>query len=210
MNELLGSKIFQPYINELGVFSHQFRLQGCDFINLDTANAFYPPSAGERGKLLSDMRRRMSDSLASQQHQSKFAFSHKPIEDMRVGEDHNISGVGEAEWFKEQFKELAVSHFMCGHVHHRFENDLDGVLQLTAGEGLSHEDLYQNKDISSMLVVQKEPGFAAQHEWKSLDMPIESYANPVHIKYLKRKSVPVDLKPYLEKYPNLKLFKGKA
>jgi len=193
-------KIFQPYIEELGVFSHSFNLQGTDFINLDSANDFFPPSAGQRGDLINSF----GKPLASE---SRYVFTHRPLKDMRPDDDHHINGRGEGEWLKERFADIGVSHYFCGHVHHKFETDLDGLLQLNAGQGLGYEDLLaeQPGSISEIVVVQKERGLTASHTWKSLNLPVEYYANPVIGRYLRKENPTIDLELFKKHYPNLKV-----
>ena len=196
-----SGKIFQPYINELGVFSHRFQLHDSQFINIDTANDFFPPSAGQRGDVIKSMV--SGESLGGVAPTEHFAFSHRPLKDMRPGDDHHINGVGEREWLQKVFKQVGLKYYFCGHVHHKFETDLDGVLQLNAGQGLGHEDLLANRSISEICLVQKERGLAASHTWKELQMPVEYYRNAVHINYMRRKGV--DMSPILPRYPNLNI-----
>jgi len=58
-----------------------------------------------------------------------------------------------------------------GHVHQSDERDLNGIRQLTVGEGLGHEDIVHKQQVSKLIVGQVERGNKVNYTWHSLDMP---------------------------------------
>lgn len=175
-------KIFQPYLDYLGIFSHAFQLGNTRFVNIDSANDFFPPWAGQRGQLV--------ETLASQptnKEQETLAFSHRPLRDYRAGEDHAINGVFEADWLHRQLLAANTSHFFAGHIHDKHELDHQGLNQVIAGQGLGHQDLLMGKNVSEFVLADISQGKKMDYSWQPLVMPAALHCNSVHLRYLKNK-----------------------
>lgn len=181
-----NGKIFQPYLDYLGVFNHAFKLGDVRFVNIDSANDFFPPWAGQRGQLMEALAE--PSVIQAQNIQETIVFSHRPLVDYRDGEDHGINGVHEAKWLHKQFLKAQVSLFFAGHIHDRHELDHQGVLQVIAGQGLGHQDLLLGRKVSEFVLADVIKGQKVQHTWQGLIMPTKLHCNSVHLKYLRKKS----------------------
>jgi len=179
-----SGKIFQPYLDYLGVFNHAFQLGDVRFVNFDSANDFFPPWAGQRGNLIDALTQ--ESIIQTQGIQETVAFSHRPLVDYRIGEDHAINGVHEAKWLHEQLLKAQTSHFFAGHIHDRHELDHQGLLQIIAGQGLGHQDLLAGKKVSEFVLADVNKGEKLQYSWQGLIMPTKLHCNSVHLRYLKK------------------------
>ena len=179
-----NGQIFQPYLDYLGVFNHAFKLGDVRFVNLDSANDFFPPWAGQRGELM----KAIADPaiIQSLNIQETVVFSHRPMIDYRLGEDHAINGILEERWLHKQFLKAGVSHFLAGHIHDRHELDHQGVLQVIAGQGLGHQDLLLGRKVSEFVMADVIKGRKTQYSWQSLIMPTRLHCNSIHLKYLRK------------------------
>ena len=178
-------KIFQPYLDYIGVFSHAFQLGEVRFLNVDSANDFFPPWAGQRGRLLEALAESNQTDQQEQGVRETIAFTHRPLKDFRDGEDHDINGVHEAKWLHKKLLEAGTTHFFAGHVHDRHELDHEGLLQIIAGQGLAHQDLLLHKPVSEFVLGQVTTGQAVSYTWQPLLMPVSWHCNSVHLRYLR-------------------------
>ena len=191
-----SGKIFQPYLDYLGAFNHAFQLGDIRFVNLDSANDFFPPWAGQRGQLIETL---TQESIIQKQNiQETIAFSHRPLTDYREGEDHAINGIFEEKWLHKQLIKAQVSHFFAGHVHDRHELDHQGVLQVIAGQGLGHQDLLLGKKVSEFILADVIKGQKLQYSWADLIMPTKLHCNSVHLKYLRKNNRSDLLETYIK------------
>ena len=165
--------VYKRFLNELGPMNHAFELGGTRFINIDTAADFFPANAGNRGKLAQQLHQ------SEKRYDDQLFFTHKPIQDPRVGQDHSINE-REINWLKEQMSSIGCSTLFNGHVHHSDERDLEGIHQWTVGEGLGHEDLVHRKQVSKLVVGKVERGKKVSYSWHALDMPWALHQSHTH------------------------------
>jgi len=166
--------VYQRFLNELGPMNHAFELGGIRFINMDTAADFFPAGSGNRGKLADLLAR------SKQAYDDQLFFTHKPMEDPREGEDHGIGSASEIKWLRKQMSILNCNTLFNGHVHQSDERDLNGIRQLTVGEGLGHEDIVHKQQVSKLIVGQVERGNKVNYTWHSLDMPWSLHQSHTH------------------------------
>jgi len=157
--------IYQHFLDNIGPMNHSFSVAGTRFVNVDTAVNFLPASGGQRGRLFDYLRQ------DTKNYDDNVFFTHRPFVDIRPGQDHTISGIGEMDWLATQIKGCGRSHFLCGHVHRSGETDYKGLRQYTAGEGLGFEDIVHQKQVSKLLLGTVELGQPATYKWHHLDMP---------------------------------------
>ncbi|MGH1541735.1 MAG: metallophosphoesterase family protein [Arenicella sp.] len=176
-----NGKIYHTFLEEIGVFNNIFQLGDVQFLNMDSANDFFPPWAGQRGALIQKLieRRESGQSTATE----TVAFTHRPLADFRIGEDHDINGVHEAQWLTEKLFQAGVGHFFAGHVHDNHSMDYRGIQQVIAGQGLGHKDLLAGKQISEILLVDAVKGQELHYDWQQLAMPWDHHCSTVYQHY---------------------------
>lgn len=187
-----GGLIYQQFLQKLGPMNHSFVVAGTRFINIDTAVNFFPAYAGNRG----DLMRAITSS--SKQVDDHVVFTHKPFFDTRIGEDHDISGIGEKNWLYNAMHSIEAKNLLCGHVHLSSEYDHKGIYQWIAGEGLGHEDLVHQAQVSKILIGKVNNELAVNYEWQNLNMPWEMHQSHTHEKKLKDYGNMEQLEWYLE------------
>ncbi len=166
--------VYERFINELGPMNNAFELGGTRFINMDTGADFFPASGGNRGELA----RLLGASETA--FDDQLLFTHKPMQDPREGKDHVIGSASEINWLREQMDLLGCNTLFNGHVHHSDEQDLQGIHQWTAGEGLGHEDLVHKRRVSKLVIGRVERGKKVVYSWQALDMPWSLHQSHTH------------------------------
>lgn len=171
-------KIFQPFLDSIGQFNHTFELGALRVVNYDTANDFFPPWAGQRGKMLGQLEKYPQG--VSGKVKETIAFTHRPLQDSRPGEDHDVNGVKEAEWLMQKLNKLGVSKLLAGHVHIKSELDVEGIHQYIAGQGMGAQDLILKDSVAEMLLFDITESGLTQADWRFLDMPLDLHCNTRH------------------------------
>jgi len=185
--------IYDQFLNHIGPLNHSFTLADTRFVNLDTAADFFPAHSGNRGRLVKQL---LKDQTA---YSDTVVFTHRVVKDPRPNEDHDIGGIGEIDWLCRSIKQLGGNTLLTGHVHRSAELKYKGVRQLTAGEGLGHEDIVHQKQVSKILMGSVRSGQKVEYQWHELIMPWLSHQSPTHrIKLIKNKHY-----KQLEWYKNL-------
>jgi len=188
--------IYQQFLDQIGPQNHSFLIANTRFINLDTAVNFFPAYAGNRGRLAQEIK---SYSSHTNNH---LVFTHKPFIDSREGKDHDISGIGEKTWLKEFMNTIEAKNLLCGHVHQSSERDYEGIHQWTAGEGLGHEDLVHQKQISQILIGNISNNKDVTYKWHDLNMPWAMHQSHTHEKKLLKSNNIEQLNWYLKTIKN--------
>lgn len=170
--------IYQSFLEQLGPMNNAFNFNGVRFVNIDTAADFFPASAGNRGN--------MFDLLGRSPTSKQVFFTHRPFKDPRPGHDHVIGGVNEIPWLAKSIKQAGGGHLLAGHVHHSTELDFDGIRQYTVGEGLGHEDIVLQRQVSKILIGTIEKQQPVNFEWVELNMPWSLHTSHTHLLKLKK------------------------
>ena len=171
--------IYDKFISQIGPMNHAFELAGIRFINVDTAVDFWPANAGNRGALFSSL------ANAEPFDGEQIIFTHRPLKDPTLDDDHEIHGIGEVDWLVRQSHKLGIGTVLTGHVHHSAELDYEGLRQITVGEGLGYENLVSQKPVAKIMMVSVEPHKKLVHKWVDLNMPWSEHQSPTHLNKLK-------------------------
>ena len=171
--------IYDKFISQIGPMNHAFELSGTRFINIDTAVDFWPAHVGHRGALFTAL------SKAEPFKGDQIIFTHRPLQDPNPDDTHEIHGVGEVDWLVKQCHKLGVGTFINGHVHQSAEFDVQGLRQITVGEGLGYENLLSQKPVAKIMMATVEPHKKLAHRWVDLNMPWSEHQNPTHLIKLK-------------------------
>ena len=176
--------VYQPFLNEIGPLNNSFSIGQTRFANIDTAASFFPYSGGQRGRLIEELIN------SDQTYSDTVVFTHRPLHDPRPKEElgpngaHDIGNNGERDWLYESFKKCNVNTILCGHIHifdHSKYKEIDNII---AGQGLGHQDLLVNKDVSKMVVGQVSQNGKVHYEFAPLAMPLGSHCHP-HVREVK-------------------------
>lgn len=156
--------IYPKFREQLSPLNHSVNLFGTQFINLDTAADFFPVDGGLRGGFV--------DTLLQDQRQfdERIVFTHRPLKDAREGHDHVVGSIGEVDWLKQLCSNLGVETYLNGHVHLTAENDVDGLRQLTVGEGLAFNDILAKRPVGKILMIDVKQGEKPDLNFKALNM----------------------------------------
>jgi predicted phosphodiesterase/uncharacterized protein (UPF0333 family) len=157
--------IYPRFRDQLGPLNHTINLLGTQLINLDTAADFFPVDSGRRGAFVSAL---LTD---QNQYDERLIMTHRPIKDARQGHDHVVGSIGEIDWLKQLCQDLGVANYINGHVHMTAENDIEGLRQLTVGEGLSFNDLLIKKPVAQMLMINIKQGEKPELKFERMHMP---------------------------------------
>ncbi|MBT8115173.1 MAG: metallophosphoesterase [Arenicella sp.] len=166
--------VYENFRQCIGPMNNTFTIANTRFVNLDSAANFFPPYAGNRGALVSRLKK------ANKDYSDQLLFTHKPFVDTRPGKDHNLSGMGEIDWLASTMQELGVNNMACGHVHRSSEIDFFGIKQWTAGEGLGYEDFRNKKQTAEILIGEAQAGEKIKFHWQPLLMPWKFHTSPTH------------------------------
>lgn len=172
--------IFEPFLEQLGVFNNVFELGGVRFVNLDTATDFFPPWAGVRGQMVKDLVETVASEQLSNSAKQTVIFTHRPLVEFRTGSHHDVNGIYEERWLTKQFLRSNTALFVAGHVHDRIETDWQGLSHVIAGQGLGHQDLLLGRLVSQMLVGDVIDGQPLATSWQPLNMPWENHCSDEH------------------------------
>lgn len=150
-------RIFKQYYGPLNSY---FTLGGVEFLNLDTAADTVPASGGRRGEMLERVRAARAGSNVP-----LLVFTHRPLEDPRTfdapeADPHALNRAAEAEWLREQIKELGAVALLAGHIHESHDYEHEGLRTLIAGEGLGNRT-----PEPKLLVGSYAPGGPIEFEW---------------------------------------------
>jgi len=111
-------------------------------------------------------------------------FTHRPLEDPRpeneLGKNgaHDIGSTGERDWLYESFKKCHVSTILCGHIHIFNRSTFKGIDSIIVGQGLGHQDLLANEDVSKIAIGHVSKNGKVNYEFAPLEMPIGSHCHP--------------------------------
>ncbi len=170
--------IYDQFRSQIGPMNHAFTLAGTRFVNIDTAADFFPVNSGHRAKLFNQL------SETPTEHQ--VFFTHRPLKDPRPNYDHNVGSINEIPWLEQSMAQCGGGPLLAGHVHHCSELETRNVRQITAGEGLGHEDIVLRRQTSQILIGTLERGQQTQFTWAPLNMPWQAHQSHTHLKKLKR------------------------
>ncbi len=193
-----GGLIYDKFLSQIGPMNQVFELAGTRFINIDTAVDFLPAYSGHRGALFNSLMK------AEPFNGEQIIFTHRPLQDPKPHDDHEIHGLGEVDWLVRQSHKLGVSTFLCGHVHHSAELEYQGLRQITVGEGLGYEDLVLQKPVAKIMMASVEPHKKLVHRWVDLNMPWSEHQNPIHLRQLKSGNLQRQLEWFMQLQKNMK------
>ena len=183
--------VYKKFRQQLGPMNNSFVVANTRFVNIDSAANFFPPYAGNRGALITQLR------SSDEQFSDQLFFTHKPFVDTRDGHHHNMSGLGEIDWVQQAMSDLGVNHLLCGHVHRSSGIEVNGIQQWTAGEGLGFEDIRAQKQVASILVGEASATSKLNFRWQPLEMPWADHTSPTHLKKLRKQGLTKQLEWYL-------------
>jgi len=166
-----SGKIFQPFLDSIGRFNHMFELGSLRAINIDSANAFFPPWAGERAKLLKEIELMPKEGVSGKV-KNTVVYTHKPLSGRR-----HVGGVYADEWLNKRLHTLGVTHAFGGHLHEKVELDVGDIKQYVAGQGLGSQDLLLKKNVAEILLFDVSEKGLSKADWRPLDMPFEMHCN---------------------------------
>jgi len=190
--------IYDKFISQIGPMNHAFELAGIRFINVDTAVDFWPANSGYRGALFASL------ANAEPFDGEQIIFTHRPLKDPTLDDDHEIHGIGEVDWLVRQSHKLGIGTVLTGHVHHSAELDYEGLRQITVGEGLGYENLVSQKPVAKIMMVSVEPHKKLVYKWVDLSMPWSEHQNPTHLNKLKSDRLDRQVEWFAELQKNMK------
>jgi len=164
--------IYQQFLNEIGPFNNTFAIGKTRYANIDTAASFLPYSSGKRGQLFKEM----GDDSTNYTH--TVAFTHKPLHDPAGDSDHDIGSIGERDWLIGALKSVNTSSLLSGHIHIYNRQTFKGIDNIIVGQGLGHQDILTNNDISKMAIGQVDRDGSVTYKFANLAMPMEMHCHP--------------------------------
>lgn len=164
--------IYQQFLNEIGPFNNAFTIGKTRYANIDTAASFLPFSSGKRGQLF--------DLMASDpnRYTDTVAFTHKPLCDPAGESDHDIGNRRERDWLISALKNVGAKSLLSGHIHIFNRTDFKGIDNIIVGQGLGHQDIMANQDISKMAIGQVDSDGSVSYRFANLAMPMELHCHP--------------------------------
>lgn len=163
--------IYGSFLDEIGPLNHAFSIGKTRFVNIDTAAATIPVSAGQRGTLI-DALSQPSDFIDT------VAFTHRPLHDPLPDSDHDIGLESERDWLVDSLKKIGAKTLLSGHIHIYDRSDFMGIDNIIAGQGLGHQDLIVNRDYSKMIIGSVSADGLVSYSSAALAMPMEIHCHP--------------------------------
>mgnify|MGYP000917563293 FL=1 len=154
----------------IGPLNNEFTLGGIRFLNIDTANDFFPASSGHRGNFIQQLK--IKDNV-----RDTVAFTHRPMADPRPGDEHDIGGAGQIPWLASHLNRLNCKTLLAGHIHSKLEIEHEGIYNYIAGQGLAIEDVIAEKSVAEILLGDVAPNQKVQFHWAPLLMPFNQSRN---------------------------------
>ncbi len=163
----------QKFTQHIGPLNSTFTLGGVQFVNLDTAADHWPPYRGARARLLQQLPV-VADGGPINEY---VVYTHRPLADPDPVRDHDINGLGEADWLRERLLGLGVQKLLVGHIHIKEEYDDGGLHTYITGQGLAHADLIVGEPLAEILIGDVENGRPVQYRWEPLNMPVDAHCS---------------------------------
>jgi hypothetical protein len=154
----------------IGPLNNEFTLGGIRFLNIDTANDFFPASSGHRGTFIQHLQ-------IKENVRDTVAFTHRPMADPRPGNKHDIGGAGQIPWLASHLNRLNCTTLLAGHIHSKLETEHEGIYNYIAGQGLAIEDVIAEKSVAEILIGNVAPNQKVQFHWAPLLMPFDQSRN---------------------------------
>ena len=175
--------IYQPFLQKIGPLNSLFSIGKTRFANLDTAASVYPYHKGQRGKVITQMIANKDEFIDT------VAFTHCPLYDPLVSDanpdPHDIGSEGERDWLISVLKRSNSTSLLSGHIHIYSREKFKGIDNIIAGQGLGHQDIMMNQDVSKMAIGQVNQDGKVTYEVAPLAMPMEMHCHP-HIDPVKQ------------------------
>ena len=167
--------IYEKFLQQIGPLNHTFQIGSTRFINFDTAANFIPYGSGSRGELFDQLIK--SAEQEKTQITNTIAFTHRPLFDPIENQDHTIGSEGERQWLISRLKALKVTTLICGHIHIFDRKNVNGIDNIIVGQGLGHQDLLTNSDVSKMALLTVDAK-ELNISFKNLAMPMSMHCHP--------------------------------
>ncbi len=164
--------IYPRFLNEIGPLNHAFTIGKTRFVNLDTAANMVPYSGGLRGDLIESLiplNATVADTVA---------FTHRPLHDPLEGSTHDIGSTGERDWLISALKSIRAKTLLSGHIHIYDRSDFDGIDNIIAGQGLGHQDLITQTDVSKIVIGHVNKNGQVSYSTQPLAMPMQWHCHP--------------------------------
>lgn len=179
-----GGQLLAPTFHRLvGPSNSAFTLGGIEFVNLDTAAAFFPAARGRRARILESLQPLGS----SPSVRDRVAFTHSPLADPDPERDHAVGRAGEVRWLRNVLLAAGTRNLLAGHLHIKEEFDDQGLHTYITGQGLGHADLIGNdpyRQYAEILLGDVAPGEPVRYQWQPLNMPFEAHCNQRNLEML--------------------------
>lgn len=164
--------IYASFLQEIGPLNNAFTVGNTRFVNLDTAASTFPYSAGLRGKLIDTIEPHNGTVTET------VAFTHRPLHDPLEGSTHDIGNEGERDWLINALKRINVKTLLSGHIHIYDRRMFNGIDNIIAGQGLGHQDLITQQDVSKMILGHVAQDGRISFSTKPLAMPMPLHCHP--------------------------------
>ena len=170
--------VYEQFLQRIGPLNHAFSIGKTRFINIDTAASVLPFGGGQRGRLMKEL---VADKT---KYNDNVVFTHRPLYDpmpVSVSGDtgsHDIGNNGEREWVLKSLKKIGAKTMLCGHIHIFNRSKYEGIDSIIVGQGLGHQDLMANRDVSKMALGRVNSDGEVNYEFASLAMPMELHCHP--------------------------------
>jgi len=167
-----NGNIYRQFLNEIGPLNNSFAIGPTRFANIDTAANFLPYSAGHRGHLFKQLIQSRDDYIDT------VAFTHRPLHTPPEDDTHDIGSRGERDWLINALNSAKVTTLLSGHIHIYNREQVQGITNIIAGQGLGHQDLIVNQDYSKIIIGQVNHQGKVDYLAESLSMPMNLHCHP--------------------------------